>query len=151
MLKLIKLIFQLTFPSKNHLLSKNVILLFSRWLLECEAKIPFLTILTSFWYLFAMIKLLIILFISQGFSIAQVFSIFFTQKIWNLYGTDPAPFEANLFVHFFESKYIKNLLSLGSTRAYTVNINKQGDLLIIYVLSMIVMIHINIFTLKNWN
>ena len=29
-----------------------------------------------------------------------------------------SPIRANLFSHFLESKYIKNLLSLGSTRAY---------------------------------
>ena len=33
-------------------------------------------------------------------------------------GTDLAPFWANLFLYFFESKFVKSLVSLGSTRAY---------------------------------
>ena len=37
---------------------------------------------------------------------------------WNSYGNDPAPFWANLFLYYFESKYIQSLISLGSTRAY---------------------------------
>ena len=33
-------------------------------------------------------------------------------------GIDPAPFWANLFLYFFESKFVQSLISLGSTRAY---------------------------------
>ena len=33
-------------------------------------------------------------------------------------GIDPAPFWANLSLIFFESKYVKNLISLGSQRVY---------------------------------
>ena len=33
-------------------------------------------------------------------------------------GIDPAPFWTNLFLYFFESKFVKSLVSLGSTRAY---------------------------------
>ena len=33
-------------------------------------------------------------------------------------GIDPAPFWANLFLFYFESKYVQNLVSLGSTRAF---------------------------------
>ena len=33
-------------------------------------------------------------------------------------GIDPAPFWANLFLYFFESKFVQSLISLGSTRAF---------------------------------
>ena len=33
-------------------------------------------------------------------------------------GIDPAPFWANLFLYFFESKYVKQLISKGSSKAY---------------------------------
>ena len=33
-------------------------------------------------------------------------------------GIDPAPFWANLFLYSFESKYVKNLISLFSARAF---------------------------------
>jgi len=34
-------------------------------------------------------------------------------------GIDPAPFWANLFLYYFESKYVQSLISLGSTRAFS--------------------------------
>ena len=33
-------------------------------------------------------------------------------------GIDPAPFWANLFLYYYESKYVQNLISSGSPRAY---------------------------------
>ena len=33
-------------------------------------------------------------------------------------GTDPVPFWANLFLYFFESEHVQNLISKNSTRAY---------------------------------
>ena len=33
-------------------------------------------------------------------------------------GIDPAPFWSYLFLYFFESKYIKQLISNGSSKAY---------------------------------
>ena len=33
-------------------------------------------------------------------------------------GIDPAPFCANVFIYFFESKHVQNLISKKSTRAY---------------------------------
>ena len=45
-------------------------------------------------------------------------NLLFRQSIGIPMGIDPAPFWANLFLYFFESKYVQNLISLGSTRAY---------------------------------
>ena len=40
------------------------------------------------------------------------------QNIGIPMGIDPAPFWANLFLYYFESKFVQSLISLGSTRAY---------------------------------
>ena len=45
-------------------------------------------------------------------------NLVFKQDIGIPMGIDPAPFWANLFLYYFESKYVTNLISLGSTRAY---------------------------------
>ena len=42
----------------------------------------------------------------------------FRQAIGIPMGIDPAPFWANLFLYYFESKYVQSLISLGSTRAF---------------------------------
>ena len=42
----------------------------------------------------------------------------FKQDVGIPMGIDPAPFWANLFLYFFESKYVKDLISLGSQKAY---------------------------------
>ena len=42
----------------------------------------------------------------------------FKQNVDILMGIDPAPFWASLFLYFFESKYIKQLISNGSSKAY---------------------------------
>ena len=42
----------------------------------------------------------------------------FKQDIGIPMGIDPAPFWANLFLYFYESKYIKSLISEGSTKAF---------------------------------
>ena len=57
-----------------------------------------------------------------SFLISQCYftvgNLVFKQDIGIPMGIDPAPFWANLFLYFFESKFIKNLLSSGSKRAY---------------------------------
>ena len=40
-------------------------------------------------------------------------------------GIDPAPFWANLFLYFFESKHVQNVISKKSTRAYKYHANSQ--------------------------
>ena len=42
----------------------------------------------------------------------------FKQDIGIPMGIDPAPFRANLFLHHFESKYMKLLVSAGSDKAF---------------------------------
>ena len=42
----------------------------------------------------------------------------FKQDISIPMGIDPAPFWSYLFLYFFESKYIKQLISNGSSKAY---------------------------------
>ena len=42
----------------------------------------------------------------------------FKQDIGIPMGIDPAPFWANLFLYFFESKYVTSLVSQGSPRAF---------------------------------
>ena len=39
-------------------------------------------------------------------------------KDWHSYSHDPFPYWENLFLYFFESKYVQQLISKGSTRAY---------------------------------
>ena len=45
-------------------------------------------------------------------------NLVFKQDIGIPMGIDPAPFWANLFLYFFESKFMKDLISSGSKRAY---------------------------------
>ena len=42
----------------------------------------------------------------------------FKEDIPILIGIEPAPFWANLFLYFFQSKHVQNLISKKSTRAY---------------------------------
>ena len=42
----------------------------------------------------------------------------FKQDIGIPMGIDPAPFWDNLFLYFFESNYIKQFISNGSSKAY---------------------------------
>ena len=45
-------------------------------------------------------------------------NIVFKQDIGIPMGIDPAPFWANLFLYFFESKHVQTLVSKKSERAY---------------------------------
>ena len=45
-------------------------------------------------------------------------NLVFKQDIGIPIGTDPAPFGANVFLYFFESKYLQNLISEKSTHKY---------------------------------
>ena len=48
-------------------------------------------------------------------------NLVFKQDIGIPMGIDPAPFWANLFLYYFESKFIQQLISQGSSRAYKYN------------------------------
>ena len=45
-------------------------------------------------------------------------NLVFKQEIGIRMGIDPVPYWANLFLSFFESKYIQHLICQGSPRVY---------------------------------
>ena len=134
--------------SKSHLLSKNIFLL-SKYFLESEAKISVLSVPTSFWYLFAMIKLVLIPFISQGFSIVN---LIFKQEIGIAMGLI-LPQLGLIFFQISSNQSISKIYFLLG-QGELIIIKKQDNLLTIYMLSMMVMIlaiHVKTFALKKCN
>ena len=63
-----------------------------------------------------------------SFLIRTTSNLVFNQDICIPMGIDHAPFWANLFLYFFKSKYVKNLVFLEH-----VSIMKQEDLFMNYV------------------